>query len=180
MTRATASFVTLFLIFSLSIRGSRITGDAHLIVTICFVNAAFHARSREPCRNRRDERFHRVQQEKQTKVTLKPEESVGGSRKERNALLREFGLRFDPAPVWPKGQLHQRQHLPIPAIVSEMVELGLWEHDPKSIPPKSWTASLRVMHSANFLGTPPVSFRCFMPHWANHSRRVTTRRYGVC
>src|SRR6266436_5182228 len=86
----------------------------------------------------------------------------------------------DPATVRLKGQLHTRQDLPIPAIVSEMVELGLWEHDPKSIPPKSWTASLRVMHSANFLGTPPVSFRCFMPHWANHSRRVTTRRYGVC
>src|SRR6476660_7040350 len=42
-----------------------------------------------------------------------------------NALSRQFGLRFDPAPVWLKGQLHTRQDLPIPAIVSEMVELGL-------------------------------------------------------
>jgi hypothetical protein len=74
---------------------------------------------------RRDKRFHPVQQEKQAKVTLEPEESVGGSRKERNALSRQFSLRFDPAPVRLKGQLHTRQDLPIPAIVSEMVELGL-------------------------------------------------------
>ena len=42
-----------------------------------------------------------------------------------NALSVQFGLRFDPAPVWLKGQLHTRQDLPIPAIASEMVELGL-------------------------------------------------------
>ena len=41
-----------------------------------------------------------------------------------DALSRQFGLRFDPAPVWLKGQLHARQDLPIPAIVSEMIELG--------------------------------------------------------
>ena len=56
-------------------------GDAHLIVSICIVNAAFHAGSREPCCNRRDKRFHPVQQERQAKVTLEPEESVGGSGK---------------------------------------------------------------------------------------------------
>src|SRR5215510_10736750 len=37
----------------------------------------------------------------------------------------QFGLRFYPAPVWPKGQLHTRQDLPIATIVSELVELGL-------------------------------------------------------
>jgi hypothetical protein len=94
-------------------------GDAHRIVSVCFVNAAFHAGSREPCRTKRDERCHSVQQEKQAKVTLQPEEatrwgnpqseqqekqaevtlepeeSVGGSRKERNALSVQFGLRGD-------------------------------------------------------------------------------------
>jgi hypothetical protein len=74
---------------------------------------------------RRDKRFHPVQQEKQAKVTREPEKSVSGARKERNALSVQFGLRFDPAPVWLKGQLHTRQDLPIPAIVSERVELGL-------------------------------------------------------
>ena len=51
------------------------------------------------------------QKEKQAEVTLEPEESVGGSRKERNALSLQFGLRFDPAPVWLKGQIHTRQDL---------------------------------------------------------------------
>src|SRR5690349_20284840 len=75
-------------------------GDAHLIVSTCFVNATFHASAREPCRTRRNKRCHPVQQEKQAKVTLEPEESLGGARKERNALSVQCGLRFDPAPVW--------------------------------------------------------------------------------
>ncbi len=37
----------------------------------------------------------------------------------------QFGLRFDPAPVWLKGQLHTRQDLLIAAIIAEMVQLGL-------------------------------------------------------
>jgi hypothetical protein len=39
-----------------------------------------------------------------------------------------LGQRFDPAPVWVNGQLHTRQDIPIAAIVSERVELGL-DHD---------------------------------------------------
>jgi hypothetical protein len=83
----------IFLPFVTTVSGLRLSfgcfvpGDAHLIVSICFVNAAFHAGSREPCRNRRDKRCHPVQQEKQAKVTLEPEKSVGGSRKNRECPL---------------------------------------------------------------------------------------------
>ena len=95
MTRATASFVTLFLIFSVSIRGSRIIGDAHLIFGICLVNASFHASSREPCRTRRNKRCHPVQQEKQAKVTLEPEEATrwGNPRCEQNSRKSRGRLR---------------------------------------------------------------------------------------
>ena len=48
--------------------------------------------------------------------------------KNSECLSVQFGLRFDPAPVRLKWQFHTRQDLPIPGIVSEMVELGL-DHD---------------------------------------------------
>jgi hypothetical protein len=82
-----------------------------LLVFVLF-NAAFNASSREPCRNRRDERCHPVQQEKRAKVTLEPEEATrwGNPLCEqeekqaevtlepeeiRNGLSVQFGLRGD-------------------------------------------------------------------------------------
>ena len=46
-------------------------------------------------RNGSNKRCHPVQQEKQAKVTLEPEESVGDPRKNRNGLSVRFGLRGD-------------------------------------------------------------------------------------
>jgi hypothetical protein len=54
-------------------------GDAHLIVSICLL-----MRLSTPALAsiaRRDKRFHPLQQQRQEKVTLEVEESVGGSRK---------------------------------------------------------------------------------------------------
>jgi hypothetical protein len=68
---------------------------------------------------------HPVQQEKQAKVTLCLDESVGPSSKEQGMPRCWFGLRFHMRHLRLKGQLHTRQDLPIPVIVSEMFELGL-------------------------------------------------------